>query len=156
MYNNQFNGYLCLFVFSSLHHFKDIVLKTTTVTIAWESRRFLTLIHLYLTQDIWVANWLLLAYREIFCKKYPPWISGPSTLMRSVVVFSPIFHSDTIENAHRFYRKRIHLKTLFKEETFQNETPIVSVDDRQRRITVDGPSDFGFSGNECATRHLFS
>ena len=34
--------------------------------------------------------------------------------------FSPIVHNTTIENAVRFHRKRIHLKTLFRVEKFEN------------------------------------
>ena len=34
--------------------------------------------------------------------------------------FSPIVHTATIENADHFHRKRIHLKTLSRVETFEN------------------------------------
>ena len=37
--------------------------------------------------------------------------------------FSPIVHTTAIENADRFNRKRIHLKTLSRVETSENGAP---------------------------------
>ena len=45
--------------------------------------------------------------------------------------FSPIVLTTTIENAERFHRKRIHLKTLSRVETFENGA-------KRKRINVDG------------------
>ena len=41
--------------------------------------------------------------------------------------FCPPVHTDMLENAERFHRKRILLKTLLKVNRFENATASVSV-----------------------------
>ena len=41
--------------------------------------------------------------------------------------FCPPVHTDTLEDAERFHRKRILLKTLLKVNRFENATASVSV-----------------------------